>query len=159
VVVVDADPGPHSSMPSPSVLELEQLRVAAGHGKVVLVTHSVPKGTGSPGPRDREGFPYRPDGNGEDDVVSVRRALARGTGLGLTRRTRRVGSGGKSFGDGHRDDGFSYWSSDAVTATHFSRRVLSSVPMSRFLILSRRTSWSMSLSTRRVLTKSRSFSR
>jgi hypothetical protein len=76
VVVVDPDPGPHSSMPSPSVLELEQLRVAAGHGKVVLYTHSVPKGTGSPGPGGREGFPYRLDGNGEDDVVSVRRALA-----------------------------------------------------------------------------------
>jgi hypothetical protein len=76
VVVVDPDRGPHSSMPSPSVLELEQLRVAAGHGKVVLYTHSVPKGTGSAGPGGRGGFPYRLDGNGEDDVVSVRRALA-----------------------------------------------------------------------------------
>lgn len=76
MVVVDPDPGHHSSMPSLSVLELEQLRVAAGHGKVVLVRHSLPKDTGSPGPRDREGFPYRLDGNGEDDVVSVRRALA-----------------------------------------------------------------------------------
>jgi len=76
VVVVDPDPGHHSSMPSPSVLELEQLRVAAGHGKVVLYTHSVPKGMGSPGPRELAGFPYVLEGNRSDEPIFLRRALA-----------------------------------------------------------------------------------
>ena len=76
MAVVDPDPGTHSWMPSPSALELEQLRVAAGYGRVVVHTNALPEDTGSPRPTDWEGFPYRLGGDWNDEPIFLRRALA-----------------------------------------------------------------------------------
>jgi hypothetical protein len=63
-------------MASPSVLELEHLRAAAGHGKVVLYTHSLPTGAGRERPMDWEGFPYVLARAHDDEPLSLRRAVA-----------------------------------------------------------------------------------
>jgi hypothetical protein len=70
------DPGDHAWMASPSVLELEYLRVAAGHGKVVLYANSLPTGAGRERPMAWGGFPYVLDRDHYDEPATVRRAVA-----------------------------------------------------------------------------------